>query len=64
MVAMASVMFKSAFMPRIRGSVICSLWWPGSAQPMVPNPGIRPNQLANKIKMKAVAKNQKVRWIM
>ena len=31
--------------------------WP---QPIVPTPGIRPNQFADRMKMKIVAKNQKV----
>ena len=32
----------------------------GCPQPIVPTPGIKPTQLANKMKMKMVAKNQKV----
>ena len=58
--AIAKVMFKSALPPRSNGRVIskpCSLRMP---QPIVPTPGIKPNQFVNRMKMKIVAKNQNV----
>ena len=58
--AIAKVMFKSALPPRSNGRVIskpCSLRMP---QPIVPTPGINPNQFVNRMKMKIVAKNQNV----
>jgi len=53
-------MFTSAFAPRNSGCVItkpCEVWLP---QPIDPTPGMRPIQFAERIKMKIVAKYQKV----
>ena len=57
----ASVRFRSALAPRKSGWSIENPWsvrWP---QPIVPTPGKRLIQLAARMKMKTVAKNQKVR---
>ncbi len=58
--AMARVIFRSALAPRKNG---WSMWKPlgvGCPQPMTPSPGMSPTQLENRMKMKTVAKNQKV----
>ena len=49
MLAIAKVIFRSALTPRSRGSEICSLWCPASAQPIEPNPGINPIQFEKSI---------------
>src|SRR5258708_14852990 len=54
----ADVMFKSAFPPRKSGwgtSKPCGVCSP---QPIVPIPGISPNQFVKRMKIKIVAKNQ------
>ena len=59
---MARVMFKSALAPRKSGRVMCSnppLSF-GMPQPIEPTPGISPNQLVKRMKMKMVQKNQNV----
>ena len=61
MSAMANVRFRSAFAPRKSGwstSKPLGVWCP---QPIVPTPGMRPSQFADKMKMKIVARNQNVR---
>ena len=58
--AMANVMFRSAFPPRSNGCSTTNPCGPRWPQPMVPTPGINPNQLVNRMKMKIVRKNQKV----
>ena len=60
-IAIARVMFRSALPPRKNGSVSskCPLL-SRTPHPIVPKPGIRPAQLQNMMKMKMVAKNQKV----
>src|SRR5690349_15423266 len=57
---MAEVMLRSALPPRKTGRVTSKPLGVETPQPTVPTPGIKPNQLVNKIKMKIVAKNQKV----
>src|SRR5690349_7820953 len=60
MTDMAEVIFRSALPPRSKGRVTSNPWAVSTPQPMVPTPGMSPNQLVNKMKMKMVAKNQKV----
>ncbi len=57
---MASVMLRSAFAPRKTGwssTKPCGVWCP---HPIVPAPGTRPSQFADRMKMNTVAKNQNV----
>ena len=59
--AMASVRFRSALAPRKQRLVDVkpsAVWCP---QPIVPTPGNQTDQLATRMKMKIVAKNQNVR---
>ena len=58
--AMAKVMFRSALPPRSSGVETSNPCGLGTPQPMVPTPGMSPNQLVNRMKMKTVAKNQNV----
>ena len=59
-IAIASVMFRSAFTPRNNGVSILKcppFIWP---HPMVPTPGISPAQFAKRMKINTVAKYQNV----
>ena len=58
--AIAAVMFRSALPPRSSGLEISNPCQVGTPQPMVPTPGMSPNQFVNRMKMKTVAKNQNV----
>src|SRR5215470_7747794 len=64
--AIANVIFKSALAPRNQGTDTCSaakgrtLFAFGGPYPIDPKPGINPTQFENRMKMKTVAKNQKV----
>ena len=58
--AMAKVMFKSALPPRSQGCVTSKPPAVCTPFPIVPTPGISPNQFVNRMKMKMVAKNQNV----
>ena len=54
-------MLTSALAPRNKGWSIlkpCEVWYP---QPIEPTPGMSPTQLAERMKMKILAKNQNVR---
>ena len=57
---MAKVMFRSALPPRNSGRVTSKPCGVATPQPIVPTPGIKPNQLVKRMKMNMVAKNQKV----
>ena len=62
MVDIPRVMFKSAFAPRRSGRVISNNppWGACRPHPMVPTPGMSPNQFVQRMKIKTVAKNQNV----
>ena len=58
--AIANVMLRSALPARSSGRVTSNPCSPCTPQPIVPAPGISPNQFVARMKMKIVAKNQNV----